>query len=355
MEAIKLVVSDLHLGSGRFTSEGIKNPYEDFFFDESFVELLEYYTSGKYDGYDVELIINGDFLNLLQADILKDGITITEPDSLVMLQRIMKGHSAFFDALRQFMYALNHHVSIIVGNHDQGLLWNKVEKLLKNAVSPRMDIYNRSKSFDGVYIEHGNDYDILNSFSARDYAQKSAKTNETILNIPWGSYFVMTFIYPRKRVTPYLDRIRPLRKYIRWGLFFDTAKTFGTLIMMVWFYLKNRFHPDPRVRKKFHITLDRIMESLKLSSLAETAVSILKHTHYRVVIFGHTHIAMQIDLHGKQYINTGTWTEIVSMGIDNPGRHTKLTYALIDYSTSPVRASLREWNGHYRIEHELPR
>ncbi len=355
MEAIKLIVSDLHLGSGRFTSEGIKNPYEDFFFDESFVEMLEYYTSGRYDGYDVELIIAGDFVNLLQPDILKDGITITEHDSLLMLQRVVKGHRLFFETLQQFLYALNHHVSVIVGNHDQGLLWGRVERFLKDVVSPRIDFYSRSKSFDDIYIEHGNNYDILNSFSPRDSIHRSPKTNGTILDIPWGSYFVMTFIYPRKKVTPYLDRIRPLRKYLRWGFFFETTKTLRIVIMMAWFYLKNRFHPDSSVRRKFRLTLDRIMESLKLSSLTETAASILRHTNYRIVIFGHSHIAMQVDIHGKQYINTGTWTEIVNMGIDNPGRHTKLTYALIDYSASPVRASLREWHGHYRIEQELPR
>jgi len=351
--AIKLVVSDLHLGSGRSTQEGIRNPYEDFFFDESFAEFLEYYTSGKYSNYDVELIINGDFLNLLQADILKDGVTITEFDCLIMLKRIVKGHPIFFDSLRRFMHALNHHISILVGNHDQGLLFNKVELLLKSLVSPRIELYQRSKSFDGIYIEHGNNYDILNSFSTMDAIRKSADGGDSVLNIPWGSYFVLTFIHPRKKRIPYLDRIKPIRSYIRWGLLFDTRKTIIILLQMTWFYIKNRFHPDPVRRKKFHITLEFVMESFKLGSIIEVARSILKHTRYRVVIFGHTHKAMLIEFHGKQYVNTGTWTDIVDMGIDNPGRHSRLTYALIDYETSPPRVSLREWHGHYRIENEI--
>ncbi len=350
---IKLVVSDLHLGRGRFTSEGMRNPYEDFFFDESFVEFIGYYTSGHYTDYDVELIINGDFLNLLQADILKDGFTITEADNVLMLQRIIKGHALFFDTLKQFMYALNHHISIIVGNHDQGLLWGRVENFLKTHISPRVEIYRRSKTFDSIYIEHGNNYDILNGFSTADSIQKSPVTNEPVLNIPWGSYFVLTFIYPRKKNMPYLDRIKPLKKYIRWGLLFDTRKTVVTLIQMVWFYLRNRFHSDPHRRRKFRITIEHVMESLKLSSITDIAVAILRHTNYRIVIFGHTHRAMHIEVQEKQYLNTGTWTDIVDMGIDNPGRHTKLTYVLIDYSANPIRASLREWHGHYRIENEV--
>lgn len=352
-DVIKLVVSDLHLGVGRFTPEGIRNPYEDFFFDESFAEFLEYYTTGKYSNHDVELIINGDFLNLLQADILRDGVTITEFDCTLMLQRIVKGHPIFFDALKRFMFSLNHHLSILVGNHDQGLLFSKVELLLKSVISPRIEIYHRSMSFDGIYIEHGNNYDILNGFSTMDAIIKSYKDGDTILNIPWGSYFVLTFIYPRKKRMPYLDRIKPLRSYIRWGLLFDTRRTVLTLLQMLWFYLKNRFHTDPHRRKKFHITLDHVIESLKLSSIVEVARSILKHTKYRIVIFGHTHKAMHIELYGKQYFNTGTWTDIVDMGIDNQGRHSRLTYVLIDYKFNPPRVSLREWHGNYRIENEI--
>ncbi len=353
MYAIKLIVSDLHLGRGRFTSEGIRNPFEDFFFDESFDEFLEYYTQGKYANYNVELIINGDFLNLLQADILKDGATITEFDCLIMLQRIVKGHPVFFDALKRFMYSLNHHISILVGNHDQGLLWGRVEGLLKNIISPRLDIYHRSMSFDGIYIEHGNNYDILNGFSTLDSIKKSPLNGDTVLNIPWGSYFVLTFIYPRKKIMPYLDRIKPLRKYIRWGILFDTKKTIVTLAQMVWFYLINRFHSDSQRRRKFHITIEHVMESLKLGSITDIAIAILKHTNYKIVIFGHTHRAMHIEVQGKQYLNTGTWTDIVDMGIDNPGRHSKLTYALIDYETNQPLASLREWHGRYRVENEI--
>ena len=86
--------------------------------------------------------------------------------------------------------------------------------------------------------------------------------------------------------------------------------------------------------------------------MTEIAISILKHTNYRVVIFGHSHKAMHIEIHDKQYINAGSWVEIVNMGVDNPGRHIKLTYVLIDYSVNPSNVSLREWHGHYKIENE---
>ena len=348
-KAIKLVVSDLHLGRGPTFDDGIKNPYEDFWFDDSFAEFVEYYTAGQYRDFNVELIINGDFVNLLQPDILIDGVTITEPDSMLMLQRVLNGHAVFFEALKQFMNQPEHQLSFIIGNHDQGFLWNRIEALLKNEISERIMFYPRSRSFDGIYIEHGNHYDMLNGFDVKEYSEKDFE-GRRVLNIPWGSYFVMTFIYPRKKKIPYLDKIKPLRKYIRWGLLFDTVNTLKIVSRMVLFYFRNRFHRDPQRRKKFSINIEHIMESLRLNSLTEVAISILRHTNYRVVIFGHSHKAMHIELEGKEYINTGTWTEMINMNIENLGRHTRLNYALIDYRVNPVGVTLREWHGKHKIE-----
>ena len=59
MKKIKLVVSDLHLSSGRTLEDGTTNPLEEFFFDVKFKEFIHYYTTGEYKDYEVELIING--------------------------------------------------------------------------------------------------------------------------------------------------------------------------------------------------------------------------------------------------------------------------------------------------------
>ena len=61
---IILVISDLHLGAGHNLG-GRKNSLEDFHSDEELVEFLKYHSTGEYAGVEVELIINGDFLDLL--------------------------------------------------------------------------------------------------------------------------------------------------------------------------------------------------------------------------------------------------------------------------------------------------
>ena len=64
----KLVVSDFHLGKGRYFRDGTQNILEDFIYDREFAEFLAYYRTGEFSDVDVELILNGDILNLLQID-----------------------------------------------------------------------------------------------------------------------------------------------------------------------------------------------------------------------------------------------------------------------------------------------
>ena len=109
MRRIKLVVNDFHLGKGVLLKDGTVNILEDFRHGRAFVEFLEYYRSGDFADADVELIINGDFLNLLQIDYL--GIhtyLVTEKMVAHFTRAIIAGHSDVFEALRQFAEAPNH-------------------------------------------------------------------------------------------------------------------------------------------------------------------------------------------------------------------------------------------------------
>jgi hypothetical protein len=67
-----LVVSDLHLGKGKFLKNGQLNILEDFFEDDRFQEFTDYYSSGKHYWTHCHLVLNGDILNLIQIDV--DGV-----------------------------------------------------------------------------------------------------------------------------------------------------------------------------------------------------------------------------------------------------------------------------------------
>ncbi|MCJ8277806.1 MAG: hypothetical protein MJK18_13265, partial [Bdellovibrionales bacterium] len=100
---IKLIVSDMHLGKGKILEDGSVNKLEEFFFGEKFAEFLDYYTSGQYRDYSVELIINGDFLNFLQVDYKGHFLTVfTEQVSMEILKDIVEGQPEAFTALKEF-------------------------------------------------------------------------------------------------------------------------------------------------------------------------------------------------------------------------------------------------------------
>lgn len=100
---IKLVISNFHLGKGRFLENGGMNPLEEFYFNEKFVEYINYYSSGIYKDYEVELIINGDFINFFQVDYKGHYLSVlTESVSLELLKTVVRGHKNIFDALASF-------------------------------------------------------------------------------------------------------------------------------------------------------------------------------------------------------------------------------------------------------------
>ena len=65
-----IVISDLHLGAGNSVNNR-KNPLEDFHFDKELIEFIEYHSSGHFLDREVELIINGDFFDLLAVPYVK--------------------------------------------------------------------------------------------------------------------------------------------------------------------------------------------------------------------------------------------------------------------------------------------
>ena len=101
-KGIKIVVSDLHFGTGLTHPDGMRNLFEEFYFDRKFSEFLDYYTSGDYKDSPVELILNGDVFNFLQTDYKGHFVpVITEAMTLDMLNRILKGHPIVFNALKR--------------------------------------------------------------------------------------------------------------------------------------------------------------------------------------------------------------------------------------------------------------
>ncbi|RPJ69959.1 MAG: hypothetical protein EHM20_15890, partial [Alphaproteobacteria bacterium] len=101
---IILVISDLHLGKGKFLKNGQLNLLEDFLEDEKFFDFCDYYSKGEFEKEEVHLVLNGDILNLIQIDV--DGVytnIIDDEVSVKSIDAIVKGHPRFFEGLRRFL------------------------------------------------------------------------------------------------------------------------------------------------------------------------------------------------------------------------------------------------------------
>ncbi|MGE0631724.1 MAG: hypothetical protein AB7O96_04920 [Pseudobdellovibrionaceae bacterium] len=353
---IRLVVSDMHLGKGRRNRDGGTNSLEEFYYGDKFIEFLHYYSSGEYRDYEVELIINGDFLNFLQVDYKGHFLTVlTEPVCLDVMKSILDGHAAVFKAMREFTSKPGRSITYVVGNHDQAMLWPALRQLFNEAAGANVKFKNIVYFFDGVHIEHGHMHEAANRFDPKKFFLKK-DLPEPILNLPFGSHFFVEFVLRIKQEHPHVDKIRPFSKMLRWAFvneFFFTAVTFFKLIG---FFGRSVLSRDPRHNWPFKRILKVVLESAIFPDLSESARKVLQDERVHSVIFGHSHVYQYRQWEpDKEYFNTGTWTELTSLDVQSLGKITKLTYVLIEYPEKGERprCRLKEWRGYHRIEEDV--
>lgn len=353
---IKLVVSDLHLGKGRVLPGGGLNFLEEFYFGDKLVEFLSYYTSGIYADVEVELIINGDFLNFLQVDYKGHFLTVlTEQVCMEIMKTILDGHKRVFTALASFAAKPGNKIVYIIGNHDQAMLWPACREYLNQVVKSNIHYKNIVHYFDGVHIEHGHMHEAANRMDPRRFFLKKDLA-EPILNLPFGSHFFVEVVLKIKRKYPFIDKIRPFSRMVRWLAFNETLMTIKTSGQLFGYFLRSAFVKDPRRHVSFKAIVGIILESAIFPDLGGAAKKILQDERVHTVIFGHSHVYQYRQYsQGKEYFNTGTWTEVTSLDVVSLGKITKLTYVLIEYPEEGQRprCRLKEWIGYHRIEEDV--
>ncbi|MBI4196382.1 MAG: metallophosphoesterase [Deltaproteobacteria bacterium] len=348
MLKFKIVVSDFHIGRGRWLPNGTRNYLEDFFYDDKFIEFLRYYREGIYADADVELICNGDFFNHLQLDIWeRDPDVISEKVALRRTEEILKGHPEVFEEMRRFAEAPKHRITFILGNHDPGLLFpsvcNRLREVLGTHTAFQMEVYR----FDGVHIEHGHQFFADNAYNSHRYFL-TKDLPEPIVNLPWGSFFVIHFLNRVRQERPYFSKIYPFKYYLRWALIHDTQFAIKSVLRILFYFIWLRLRKDPHRRSSILRTFQIIKEVGIAPNLNEEAKKILlTERNTRIVIFSHTHHAGSRKIApDKTYLNTGLWNEQISLEISNPGRLVDLTYALLEYDEKGIpQVSLKKWKG----------
>lgn len=353
---IKLVISDLHLGKGRILPSGGLNHLEEFYYGEKLVEFIQYYMSGTYRDYEVELIINGDFLNFLQCDYRGHFLTvITESISVSILKEIIDGHPKVFKTMAEFAAKAGNSITYVVGNHDQAMLWPACRVLLNEACGTSIRYKNIVHFFDGVHIEHGHMHEAANRMDVKKFFLKK-DLPEPILNLPFGSHFFVEFVLKIKEKYPHVDKIRPFSKMVRWAMINETMMMIKTFLSLFVYLAKSIFHKDSRKSWPLKRIVQIVLESAIFPDLSESARKVLNDDRVHTVIFGHSHVYQYRQWSSeKEYFNTGTWTEVTSLDAVSLGKITKLTYVFIEYPEdgSRPRGRLKEWRGYHRIEEDV--
>lgn len=364
---IKLVVSDFHLGRGRFFKDGTRNILEDFHYDDAFISFLNYYCSGDFAEAEVELIINGDFLNLLQINY-KGVHTYLMTERIVLdgLRHIVAGHRELFATLKKFANAPSHSVVYVVGNHDQGMLFERPRQYFREVLAHDVRFFDSHYEFDGIRVEHGHMHEWPTRFDPNRYFI-SRGLPEPVLNLPWGSLFVAECLPRIKMERPYVDKVKPFSTMLRWMFFNDTWFAVKAFFMVLVFFFDSLIFKRRYRYSGLQATLNILREVTVYPLFHREARKILEaNPEVNTVIMGHTHVLEYRQFReGKEYFNIGTWNEATSLQVGSLGTVVSLTFALIEYPTIAPdvdvatthdknalrpKVRLKEWKGVWRPE-----
>jgi len=355
VKLLRLVVSDLHLGSGR--RRGELNILEDFNFDDRFAELLAHYDRLAGTDTELELILNGDIFDLLKIKIAGKWQTeITDEIATEKLKQCVEGHPRFVHAVREFLSRPNRRVTYLPGNHDLDMWFPGPQELFLRYVAPgdvadRVRFITSSDTYylpEGIQIRHGHQLERIHRV---DYDRMTEKRRDgtEILWLPWGTLWILEVMNPAKEERNYIDRIQPLGRFLVAGLIFDPRFVLRFLYLSTIYFLKHRVFTLRAWRERIRQLPGRVKEEIfTLGGFDEASVRALRKMRgVHTLIVGHSHGPRYRQLPGnKLLVNTGTWMNMINLDIQYLGQDSGLTYAVIEYSDEGKPTThLMRWHG----------
>ena len=330
---IKVVLSDLHIGRG--------DSWDEFKWDREFEEFVEKLPEIAGEPSRTQIVLNGDILDMIKGS-WRDG-KVRKSDVVKFIEDCHKAHKRLFLALSRWV-ELGGEIVWVVGNHDHPLASQEISELLCKTVGFPIRFYLREFFDRGLWIEHGHRYEVLNRTDTKNVWIKS-EDGEEVLNIPWGSKFVLEVINPLVKDHPYFDRIRPLSAGIKWGLLFHTTLALKALFKTFLFVVKNRRFYDPVRRRYFRVPMKLVFHSLGSASVDKAGRTLLENPKIQAVVMGHTHRALIFKKDGKVYANSGTWVPFVSVQLPYFGLVDRKTFVLAKFEGSRWDVKLFVWHG----------
>lgn len=349
---IVLVLSDLHLGKGKYLKNGQLNILEDFLEDEKFFDFCEYYSSGQYEKEPVHLVLNGDILNLIQIDV--DGVftnIIDEEVTVRAIDSIVKGHTRFFDGLRKFLKSPHKKMTYVIGNHDSGMAFKDAQTALKRYVGEDLQFCFNLQTH-GVHIEHGHRFELINTVADVKYFMEGPN-GKTILNLPWGSLFCINLLPILRKDRPNIDKVRPLGSYVRWCMIYDFTFFIRMSLVIIKYLLRSNLDENVRENRNIKTSLAILKQITIYPLYGKKARAILKkYPEIHTVVMGHTHVQeWERYPENRYYFNTGTWNSIPNLDAAQMEISTRFTYVQIkvdENTNSLITGTINTWQGQWK-------
>lgn len=349
-----LVISDLHLGAGKMI-KGRRNFLEDFFFDRELVEFLDYYNNGIYDEQEVELVINGDFLDLLAVPFINyfDDEFWSEKAAVEKMRMIIRAHKEVMDALKRFAAKPKRKILYIIGNHDAELVFDSVKEIFFNVFNEedrhKVTLSNSITEYcpvSKVYIKHGHQYEIAHQFDQEGSVIESHNGKRYFL-APWGSYYVTRVVNKFKEERSYINSVKPIKTFLIFGLIFDTFYTVRFLLANAYYFIMVRIWQFFKIGRPIKEVINDLMKELELFQDYETLTRkfFVERPDAKVLIVGHTHEPTFREYeNGTIFVNTGTWTKMVNLDFRKMQQSFALTYAKVEVEDESKSANPNEPN-----------
>ncbi|TKD08434.1 metallophosphoesterase [Polyangium fumosum] len=209
-----IVISDLHIGGAEHPMLGHPEHLVDF------LEQLAAYVPAQ--GEEVELVINGDFVDFL-AEKPYAGFTASESEVVEKLTAIRSRLPEVFSKLAFCANRLSR-FTILLGNHDVELAFPRVRESLLRALGtePHRCLFvcnNETYRVGELLIEHGNRYDPWNAIDYDGLRElvSCASRGEVPpkpLSICPGSRLVEEVMNPLKERYHFVDLLKPEDKIV---------------------------------------------------------------------------------------------------------------------------------------------
>lgn len=364
MKLTRLVLSDLHLGTG--IRPGELNVLEDFHYDDELAELLAHYDAEAGEDGEIELILNGDIFDLLKVKV--GGVwptEITDEIATEKLRQCLDGHPKVVHALKAFAGKEGRRIVFLPGNHDLDMWFPGPQELFRRYVAPgaaaeRVHFVTSSDTYylpEGIQIRHGHQLERIHRV---DYDRMTRKRRDgtEVLDLPWGSLWILEVMNPAKEKRSYVDRVQPLSRFLLAALLFDTRFVIGFLWHSTLYFLRRRVFDLGVWRERLRWIPKLLREEIvALGGYDEAAVRALRKLRgVQYMIVGHSHGPRfrQVPA-GKILINTGTWMRMINLDIRHLGQDSGLTYCRIVYSEDGrPTVNLMRWLGARRPYEVIP-